>query len=299
VAQLKYIVLSTLILFIPFQLIAEEEGLQGDGTLDETSVAEVRMLRQVGDVVGYQALDVAGEKIDAAYIEETLGERHGAVILLHDDGEQFESHGVVTPLRHALPDYGWSTLTLSFNYPFEPNILLSVDPDEVATEQSEPAIPPAAVEGETSDEDNVGDKKLPPVSNQQRMEAALTFLQGKGIERIVFIGHGAGAELAINLLDRITVPISALVLVGATALPKSDVFNEFNFPIFDVYGTNDLDTVPMAVKHRSIMMKRIGNDRYETRRVLGADHVFSGLKPTLTATVSGWLRKRFVEKEDN
>ena len=117
--------------FLPFSVIAaneddsassETETLQ---TKSDVSTPEESMLRQISPIYGFQALTVAGQEIDATYIEETFGKRHGAVVLLHDQNEQIDSSGVVTTLRHHLPDSGWSTLTVSLNFPFEPDILLS------------------------------------------------------------------------------------------------------------------------------------------------------------------------------
>jgi hypothetical protein len=47
------------------------------------------MVRQTSPVLGYQALSVAGQDIDSAYREETLGERHGVVVFFHDLGRSF------------------------------------------------------------------------------------------------------------------------------------------------------------------------------------------------------------------
>lgn len=45
-------------------------------------------------------------------------------------------------------------------------------------------------------------------------------------------------------------------------------------------------------------MKKAGNDNYEIREILGADHVFYGLKPMLESTIRSWLYKHFVEQPD-
>jgi len=301
VSQFKTVWLSLLFTgLMPLAVMAEGEDIPADAEIG--SDANYSMLRQTNTVRGYQPLTVAGQQIESAYLEETLGERHGAIVLLHDEGEQFESQGVVTPLRHSLPEYGWSTLTLAFDYPYEAKILLSndealdtdlleLDADELVAENE--------VESKQAEAGMDKDNTLPAISNQDRIQAALAFLQAKDVKRIIFIGHGAGGNMAIELLDTIKTPISALILVGATALPESDVFDEFNFPILDVYGANDLNEVPIAIEHRKMVMKRINNTAYEVRRIVGADHVFLGLTPTLTATVSGWLRSKFVEQADN
>jgi len=298
VKQCKTVWLSLLLVgFLPCSVMAADEETapeMGDVNVESDNN---RMLRQTSSVEGFQPLSVAGEEINAAYIEETLGERHGAIVFFHDNGEQFESQGVVTPLRHALPKHGWSTLTLAFDYPYEPKILLAVDD---ATAEQEPVVDEASQDNaETVEEAADEPAPLPAISNQDRIQAALAFLQAKDVRRIIFLGHGAGGDMAIELLDTIKTPVSALILVGATARPENDVFSGFNFPMLDIYGANDLDAVPDAVQHRKMLMKRIDNTRYQTRRIEGADHIFLGLDATLTATVNGWLRKQFVEQADN
>ena len=324
--KLSYLIFIVITLFSSAVFSAEEEEAEASSDENSEEVAtkpddndSTRMLRQTQDIKGYQPITVAGQSITATYLEETLGERHGVIILLHDQGEQLESKGVVTPLRHTLPEHGWSTLTLSLDYPSTPNILLSESAstsetdNEASTEEGdEDNAEEESVKEETKQEvdtqpEEAGTAKLtdeekktlPPISNQQRLEATIQFLLAKDIKRIVFLGHGEGGNLAIEMLDKITTPISALVLVGATALPEKEIFKEFNFPVLDLYGAQDLAAVPDAVKYRKLAMKRLGNTRYETRQVVGADHFFTGLDATLEVIVSGWLWKKFIKQEDN
>jgi hypothetical protein len=122
--------------------VADDMTDMGDESSIETGVVEIdgaaetasnsSMMRQISPVASYLALSVAGQDIDAAYLEESLGERHGAIVLFHDQGEAFESNGVITPLRHQLAEHGWSTLTLTFDLPFEPNITPSALLDKEA-----------------------------------------------------------------------------------------------------------------------------------------------------------------------
>jgi len=301
VKQCKTVWLSLLVAgLLPLSIMAADEKTAPEMEDVNIENANNRMLRQTSSVKGYQPLTVAGEEINAAYLEETLGERHGAIVFLHDKGEQFESQGVVTPLRHALPEYGWSTLTLAFDYPYEPKILLSLI-DASGAQEQEPIVEEASQENKGSAVETPTEElaSLPAISNQDRIQAALAFLQAKNVKRVIFLGHGAGGDMAIDLLDTIKTPVSALILVGATAQPENEVFNQFNFPILDIYGTKDLDAVPDAVQYRKTLMKRVGNTQYQVRRMEGADHIFLGLDAPLIATVNGWLRKQFVEQADN
>ena len=115
----------TFILFTPLVVFAAgEEGAAVEDKAKETFETEVKitnhdMIRTQGVVGGYQPLTVAGQEIEATFLEETLGEEHGIIVFLHDQGDSFENKAI-TPLRHRLIEYGWSTLTIALNYPYLP-----------------------------------------------------------------------------------------------------------------------------------------------------------------------------------
>lgn len=295
----------TLLFLFPFMAFAADEEKQsdvktaGDKTVaSEPATSDHSMLRQEAVLKGFQPLTVAGQEIDATYLEETLGDNHGVIVFLHDQGDQLENE-VVTPLRQTFPEYGWSTLTLALYYPYKAKIYLATDEetaqeDEKAEESEKVA---AEEETQTTAEDKSADKPvLPPVANIARMQAALEFVQSKNIKRIIFVGHGAGGDLAIELLEKLTIEVSALVLIGTAQLTTDQVFETLKFPILDIIGSNDDDDVKPAAKHRKKLMKQAGNNHYDLREVTGADHVFYGLQPQLNITLRSWLNKYFVEE---
>ena len=302
---------------------ADDMTDMGDESSIETGLVEIdgaaetdsksSMMRQISPVAGYQALSVAGQDIDAAYLEESLGERYGAIVLFHDQGEAFESNGVITPLRHQLAEHGWSTLTLTFDLPFEPNVMLSASLDKEAmsaegeeTDDVDASDEEAEAEaqetedasGDVNDDviDNTAMKAdLPPVPNLERIEAALAMLQAKGIKQVIFLGHGKGAEVAIDMLDSQTLPVAGLILVGLSDVDVDDDFKGLEIPVLEVYGTQDLPGVAMAIKQRKASMKRVAKPNYAVRQILGANHVFYGLEPMLLMTVRSWLKATFIE----
>ena len=291
-------------------------SLQAADETDEPNVETTEedpnkgIVSQSSPIIGYQPLTVAGQLIEATYLEESLGERHGVIILLHDRSDHLEDQGVVTPLRHQMPKLGWSTLTIALEYPFEPAILLSPTlentseagaPGEITTPEERVTKDEESTEEETLA--GAGDKKkapvaLPPISNQQRLEAAIAFLQEKQIERFIFIGHGAGGNLAVEILDKETTPIQALVLIDTPALTTNEVFKTMRHPILEIYGSNGVEGVDDAVQHRRVLMKREGSRHYATREIVGADHFFTGLQAELISTLRGWLRSTFLEEKD-
>ena len=311
--RFQTILLSLLVLvFLSLPVIAADKA---DSVLNDTAAVDAElntqendtiMIRQIQPIIGFQPLTVAGQDINATFLEETLGEPHGAIVLFHDQGEELESRGIITPLRHEMLQYGWSTLSLTLEYPFTPNILLAIEPETDDSEPAEPKEQDPATEikpsldtelAKTDDAKKDDLVSLPPISNKQRVEAAIDFLKAKGIKRIIFLGHGRGGIVAINELNTSSIPISALILVGTPALANNNEFKTFNQPILDIYGDQDLQGVAAAVNDRKLVMKRNGNIRYTSREIIGANHVFYGLEPTLVTIVRGWLRATFVKQE--
>jgi len=300
VKSIRIVILALLgSLAFPATVLAVDGTMEDapDKTLSEMDLSNAisGIVSQSSPIDGYQPLTVAGQEIAATYLEETLGERHGAIIFLHDQGEKLEGNGVITPLRHQMPQYGWSTLTIALDYPFEPAILLSATVENVSEADSAEPV--------TEEKEGDGDKKekasLPPISNVQRLDAAIAFLQEKEIDRIIYVGHGAGGNLAVELLDTETTPIQALVLISTPALTTNDVFKTMQHPILDLYGGNDLEGVAKAVQQRKVMMKRTGNSRYATREIVGANRLFTGLQTTLVNSLRGWLKVTFIDENNN
>ena len=269
-------------LSLSFTVLAVEEGVEGAGPTQTTAESapqqtDARMVRQASPVLGYETLSVAGQEIDAAYIEETFGVRHGAIVFFHDQGAQLESPGVITPLRHQLADYGWSTLTVSLDLASTPQIMMS----------------PNLADDKTTTIDTTD---LPPVPNSQRVEAAMAFLNAKSIDRIIFLGEGEGGKLALEMLASNTFPIAGLIMVGVSELERNDIFATLEIPILEVYGSRDNEGVERAVKRRKAEMKRNLESDYTIREVMGANHDYYGLEPMLVTTVRSWLNANYIQR---
>jgi predicted alpha/beta-hydrolase family hydrolase len=303
VQRFQTILLSLLVfIFLPFSAIAADKADNDTAPVEsglDTQENDNIMIRQIQPITGFQILTVAGQDINATFLEETLGEPHGAIVLFHDQGENLESRGIITPLRHEMLQYGWSTLSVTLDYPFTPSILLAIEPATSKDEATSTETAPAANTDLAKTDEVKKDEPplLPPITNKLRIEAAVEFLKAKDIKRIIFLGHGTGGIVAIDSLATITTPISALLLVGTPSLPNNDEFKTFKQPILDIYGDQDLEGVLAAVMDRKVVMKRSDNIRYTSREIIGANHVFYGLEPMLISTVRGWLHATFVKQE--
>lgn len=318
--KFQSILLSLILLIFSSLTLAADEATDSTPTEQTSSgseqiVEQDNMIRQSQPIEGFQPLAVAGQEIDATFLEETLGERHGAIVLLHDQGEALESSGVITPLRHQLLQYGWSTLTLKLDYPSTANILLATNSDaetdvSTASPSTSATKEEATAASETSSSDtaqpeNIDDDKkdqpavLPPISNKQRIEAAIEFLKAKDVKRLIFLGHGDGGLIAIDEAATNPTLIAAVILVGTPALENDEEFKKFNLPILDIYGEQDLYGVEAAVNARKVLMKRNNNSGYTKREIMGANHVFYGLEPMLVSTVRGWLYATFIKQDES
>ena len=140
------------------------------------------------------------------------------------------------------------------------------------------------------------DNVFPPVSNSERIEAAWTFLKAKDIERIVFLGHGKGGDIALEMLVTKTFSVAGLILVGVTKFDNNEDFSALEIPILDVYGSQDLDGVKNAIKQRRALMKPDLEADHTIRKVIGANHIYYGLEPMLLMTVRSWLNAKYIKE---
>lgn len=307
--EFKRILCCVMLLIIHSHPLLAEESI-ADAEAKISAEGDGSMLQSQGQIEGFQTLSVADQAIAATFIDDQLGENYGAVILLHDAAQGIDSTGVISTLRHQLPQSGWATLTLELNYPYEPNILLSPTlamdvTTETTTEPTEPpptetpATDPLSTEPSLEKESGDKDIKLPAISNQQRVEAALAFLTAKNSRRIVLLGHGQGGVIAVQLLDVITTPMMGLILVATPELEAAKPFETMKQPILDIYGERDDTSIANAVQYRKVLMKRNGNSNFSERRLVAADHDFTGVEPLLMSTIRGWLRAQFVNEDKN
>ena len=224
-------------------------------------------------------LDVGGTKVLALYRPQTRGTAAGGVVLLHDVGAHADWPALIGPLRRALPQYGWSTLSVELPAP--------------ATD-----APP----------DSYGALVAPA---QARMAAAVAFLKGKGLNHIALVGHGLGGLDALTYAANSPDPaLSGLVVIGLGSCgdlqPPQHVMallNKVNVPIFDLYGRDDSPDVLSGAAQRLTAAARIntqhaggapdikpGRPFYRQLGLLGAGHAFADQTPMVIQFVYGWLK---------
>lgn len=264
------------------------------------------ILRQGGMAAGYQPLMIGEHSIAAAYLPQTLGEARGAVLLLHDIDEHIDS-AAIGILRHQLPAHGWDTLAIkiaSFNTDTaDAATTLAVNEAaptvDVETEAAPSTAEQTTAENTTADNNDLTTQTIAresPVTSPavittaQRINAALAELQKAGHEYIVLIGQGAGAQLVLQTMTDVTVPVAAIVLIDAGKITRKDAdIMQISVPILELFGSRQALFVKQAALARQTQMKTAQQSHYFLRQIVGADHYFSHSENALTNQVHGWL----------
>ena len=244
---------------------AQADASQGVASTGSDLGKEQRWRAQIvdslmdGDAVDLQAGDVTFLGLYTAAEDDT---GRGAVIV-HGIGVHPNWPQVVYPLRTALPQHGWSTLSIQM-----------------------PVLPNEATEADYAP---LMDEVAP------RLDAAIAFLKGHGSDKVAIIGHSLGATMAITYLAAHPNAVNAFIAIGTStgASPVSkdnaDRLSRIGIPTLDLFGQNDLEPViasaPVRAKAAAV------NPDYRQVQVPGADHFFDGHEDELDGIVEDWLNE--------
>lgn len=213
-----------------------------------------------------------GQKFLAIYTPEATSKLLGTVILLHGQGVHPDWPQVISPLRKSLPEQGWATLSLQMP-------ILANEANEI---------------------DYI------PLFNEVpgRIKAGIDFLDKKGIQRIVIIGHSMGATMAANTIANTSVPhVDALILIGTTGkrpeskrvLDNEISLRKIKLPVLDVYGTEDLEEVMFSAQGRADAIAKTGNSSSRQVKIKGSNHFHAGHEDELLETIITWLTEATVK----
>lgn len=276
----------------------------GDTTAEEDKTTAPNIARNGGLVAGEFALDVASQPIAAAYLPQTFGELRGGIIFLHDQSSQFDSP-LVRRLREDLTVFGWDTLTVSLDHQTKiaadnaatADAAENDDPlTDAADETAEADEPP--VENNAADADAENAEKSPEQlalpGNVARMDAAIAWLQAKNPPYLIFIGHGAGIQTAINAIAATPQPVSALVMISANDDITAEKIIDANLPVLDITGSLIDEVSDQAALMRRSQLKYTTTQPYSPREIVGADRDFQGMEALLGKRVHSWLHQQLI-----
>lgn len=207
----------------------------------------------IGDPIYLQIRN--GRKFLNLYTEATESTHaKAAVVVVHGRGIH-PDWGLIGVLRTRLADHGYTTLSVQ--------------------------MPVLAAEA-------AGDIYIPtfPEANE-RLAAAIKFLQGKGYKKIALVSHSMGARMSSDYLrNNPNAPLFAWAAVSITNDPLGSL-GVLKFPVLDLYGENDLPQVLENNKARAQALKKIkGSTQVMAPQ---ADHFFTGHDDALVDYVKDFL----------
>jgi alpha/beta superfamily hydrolase len=110
-------------------------------------------------------------------------------------------------------------------------------------------------------------------------------MQSKGYGEIVLVSHSLGCRMSNEFLLANPRGVKAWVAIGMTAPMRGE--DRFKFPVFDLYGEDDLPQVLEAAAQRGDAIRTLRGSRQMV--VPGADHFFNGHYAELDAQVRAFL----------
>jgi len=201
---------------------------------------------------------VSGEAVwlEAPRTEKFLGiyaeapNAKGAIILAHGLGVH-PDYGVIGELRTKLADAGYTTLSVQMP-------ILSADA-------------PAA--------------RYPVLfwEADARFAGALTYLRRKHYDRIWLVSHSMGSRMANHYISaHPQVPLAGWISLSISSGDMGP-FKKIRFPVYDVYGENDLDAVLKGAPRRAATLKGLKGS--SQTMVYGADHYFAKKEKNLVSLI--------------
>lgn len=197
------------------------------------------------------------------YTPSAATKLRGGVLLLHGVGAHPDWSDIISPLRQELPEAGWSTLAIQ----------LPILPNDAEADEYLPLFPAA----------------------NARITAGIFYLQQQGIQNIVIVGHSMGSAMGAHFLASAAAGaevVRAFVGIGMNRRPGTvahtpDAVAKLRIPVFDLYGSQDLDGVLLGAKERRSAAAT--NPDYQQQEIPGADHFFRGQENTLVKRIGSWL----------
>lgn len=179
-----------------------------------------------------------------------------AIILLHGLGVHPDWPQVINPLRIALPEKGWTVLSLQL----------------------------PVLENGASGRDYLPLYKDVPV----RINAGIAYLKKQGAKKVVLVAHSLGTEMAGYTLTQPPVDNALAGFVGVGMGADNNTFlAKIALPVLDLYGEEDLKNIVASAKER--VQAASENKNYKQQRVAKADHFFDGEEAELISSVTIWL----------
>ena len=208
-------------------------------------------------------LDAAGRSFLAIHTEADGGPRR-AVVVMHGRGFHPDWAEVAGPLRTALPEHGWDTLSLQMP------VL-----EKGAKYYDYVPIFPAAF---------------------PRIRAGIEFLRARGARTVVLAAHSCSVHMAMAFVRRDgDSAFDGFIGIGMGATDYRQPMREpfplasMSVPVLDLFGGEDYPAVLRKAPARLAAIRAAGDPRSAQRIVPGAGHFFRDREDALVGAVAEWL----------
>ena len=260
------------------------------GALNETEINQLALSKEVkAKEITWLDVNYAGgngvTKVLALTEKPKSPDAQGAVLILHDNGQNADWPYLIRPLRKYLPDSGWFTLALSLPYDSKRTVperhLLSKKIDNavltdalrlklqlnasVKTKSSKKPKNEAEQAHVTTDSVEKNKVETPvdinlvekqkiksALSGEEKAEvniqAALDYIHLQGYQNIIIVTYGAAANLALNHIKDIAPQISSkgFALVMVDPILKADYQDDLGSALGKGFKAPILDIVNSA-----------------------------------------------------
>ena len=213
------------------------------------------------------------QRFKGLFLEAEGETREGALLILPDLDRGPDERKVLQPLRLHLPTQGWATLTLELPGSLSP-----------FTEESYGKL---------------------IVANRRRIRLGFHHLLQRGFERIVVIGHGFGALMAVSWasVDKENLP-EGLIVLNLTPYhppggegPMLQHLQKIRVPILDLYSGKSHARVLRYSVARKRAGQLSGNVMYRQLLLEHANHDFTPYTEAMLRVVRNWLKHLHLERE--
>ncbi len=257
---LSFLFVATVILIISTSSPATAGELGSDLEREQRLADEIVEAILDGEPV---TLAADGHDFLGIYTEAVSQPVPGAAIILHGRGMHPDWTQVAGPLRIALPEQGWSTLSLQ----------MPVLGKEASFYDYMPVFPEAG----------------------PRIDAGIKYLQTQGVERIVLIAHSCSVHMSMAWLEQHGGKgIDAYIGIGIGAtdyqqpMHKPFPFEKIQVPLLNIYGSEDYPAVQRQAAALEHVLTDI-NPASAQIRITGADHYFDDYNEELATAIIDWL----------
>ena len=226
------------------RLVAELEASLFDGDLQQLSAGNVT----------FAAVELSPESYPV----------RGSIVLLHGRGVHADWPDNIGPLRIALAENGWQTLSIQLP----------------VLDKSAKYFDYLAILPETF----------------PRIEGGIKHLLTSGHQPIILLAHSCGTHMAMAWLEAtVGRPIDAFIGIGMGAtdyrqpMQRPFPFATLKIPVLDIYGSEDYPAVHRLAPVRLEAIQAGGNVSSTQLIVDGAAHNFTGYSDSMAEAISRWL----------